>query len=142
MLSLPVTIRCLFPGVYLFAVAARGGPKFHLRVAFHFPGPRDQQEQFAADDSYCDYVARYQARNVPEGQGAATGAVGGAALGAAAGAIGGAGWGNAGYGAGVGAAAGGLGGLVAGAAADSANVDSVAVNNYRSCMASRGYVTQ
>ena len=107
-----------------------------------YPANGQTPGQFAADDSYCDYVARYQASGVPVGQGAATGAVGGAALGAAAGAIGGAGWGEAGYGAGVGAAAGGLGGLVAGAAADSANVDSVAVNNYRSCMASRGYVTQ
>ena len=107
-----------------------------------YPANGQTPEQLMADDSCCDNMARYQASTVPVGQGAATGAVGGAAVGAAAGAIGGAGWGEAGYGAGVGAAAGGLGGLVAGAAADSANVDSVAVDNYRSCMASRGYVTQ
>jgi hypothetical protein len=42
-------MRYLFPGVYLFAIAAGRGPQFHLRVSSHFAGPRDQQEQFAAD---------------------------------------------------------------------------------------------
>ena len=128
-------------GILVFTSACVAPVPLRVRLA-PYPANGQTQEQFAADDSYCDYMARSQASSVPVGQGAATGAVGAAALGAAAGAIGGAGWGEAGYGAGVGAAAGGLGGLVAGAAADSATVDAVALATYRSCMGSRGYLTQ